>query len=167
MSGHGCSELSTDCDTGEVAGLLPGGCTPEETPSPVSLRIDRGDELELWPFPSAVPCARSHAVAVLSEWGLNGLVDDAALVVSELITNAVAAAASMADTAPVLLRLFVIRGWLVIESWDACPILPEPRIPDVEEDSGRGLLIVAALSDACGTDVSADQRKVVWARIKI
>lgn len=152
---------------GVVTGSESEGGGPEQAPVPAPRHIDRGDELELWPFPSAVPCARSHAAAVLTEWGLAALVDDATLIVSELITNAVAAASSMVDTAPVLLRLFVVRGWLVVEAWDSHPSFPEPRLPDADEDSGRGLLIVSALSEACGTDLSADQRKVVWARVKI
>jgi len=152
-------------DTGSVT-RADEGHAPEATPLPAS-HSDRGDELELWPFPSAVPCARPHAAAVLAEWGLTRWIDDAALVVSELVTNAVAAAEAMVDTEPILLRLFVIRGRLVVEAWDANPAFPEPRTPDEDEDSGRGLIIVQALSEACGVDVSADGRKVVWARLRL
>lgn len=168
MSRQPCSGLSTGGGTGAVQGSSSReGGVPELAPVPVPPHRDLADELELWPFPSAVPCARSHATAVLTEWGLNGLVDDGALIVSELITNAVAAASAMADTFPVLLRLFLINGHLLIEAWDANPTLPEPRVPDADDESGRGLFIVSVLSEACGTDMSADGRKVVWARIRL
>ncbi len=134
---------------------------------PAPRQIDRGDELELWPFPSAVPCARSHAAAVLAEWGLTRWIDDAALVVSELVTNAVAAAAAMIDTEPILLRLFVIRGRLLIEAWDCSPTFPEPQTPTADEETGRGLMIVQALSEAYGFELSADGRKVTWARLRL
>lgn len=45
--------------------------------------------LELAPLPTAIPCFRLHAVAVLREWGLpHDLVADAQMLVSELMTNA-------------------------------------------------------------------------------
>jgi hypothetical protein len=51
--------------------------------------------LELAPLPGAVPCARLHAVSLLAEWRLRDLADDATLVVSELMTNAVTASAAL------------------------------------------------------------------------
>jgi hypothetical protein len=48
----------------------------------------RTSTLELAPLPGAASCARLHAVSVLHEWGMRALVDDAAMIVSELITNA-------------------------------------------------------------------------------
>jgi hypothetical protein len=50
--------------------------------------LRRMSVLELAPLPGATSCARLHAVHVLHEWGLRALADDAALIVSELITNA-------------------------------------------------------------------------------
>jgi hypothetical protein len=56
-------------------------------------------------LPAAVPCAGLHAVSVLAERGLRDLADDAALVVSELVTNAVTASAALPARPPVLLHL--------------------------------------------------------------
>ena len=39
--------------------------------------------LEFAPLPTAVPCARLHAIHVLREWGLRDLADDAQMIVSE------------------------------------------------------------------------------------
>src|ERR1700751_6216404 len=51
--------------------------------------------LPLGALPGATPCARLHARAVLTEWGLADLAEAAELIVSELVTNAV-----RASTAP-------------------------------------------------------------------
>jgi hypothetical protein len=53
-----------------------------------STALRRTRVLELAPLPGATSCARLHAVSVLHEWGLRTLADDAAMIVSELITNA-------------------------------------------------------------------------------
>ncbi len=50
-------------------------------------------ELVFGALPGAVPCARLHARLVLFEWGQGGLADSVELVVSELMTNALRAAA--------------------------------------------------------------------------
>src|SRR6516162_10509968 len=51
--------------------------------------------LELGAYPGAVPCARLHTRAVLWEWGL-GPGENAELVVSEIVTNAVQASRVLA-----------------------------------------------------------------------
>jgi hypothetical protein len=61
--------------------------------------------LELGALPSAVPCARLHTRAVLWEWGLRPG-EQAELVVSEIITNAVQASRSLGHIATVRLWLF-------------------------------------------------------------
>ena len=53
----------------------------------------RQSHLVLAALPSAVPRARLHARLVLAEWDLKPLADTAELIVSELVTNAVRAAA--------------------------------------------------------------------------
>ena len=65
------------------------------------------DLIEFGALPGAVPCARLHARLVLAEWGLTGLSEQAELVVSELMTNAVAASRSLDWVTPV--RLWMPR----------------------------------------------------------
>jgi hypothetical protein len=60
----------------------------------------RTSHLAFAPLPGAIPCARLHTVHVLHEWGLRALAEDAALIVSELVTNAVDAAAVLPDRPP-------------------------------------------------------------------
>ena len=107
--------------------------------------------LELSALPTAVPCARLHARHVLWEWGLNGLAQDSELLVSELVTNAAKATAGC-DEAAVRLRLSGDSVRVLIEVWDADPRAPAPKDlgehgrPDPQEEGGRGLFLVAALS---------------------
>ena len=128
--------------------------------------------LELGALPTAVPCARLHARHVLWEWGLNGLAPDSELLVSELVTNAVKATAGR-DEAAVRLRLSGDSARVLIEVWDADPRAPAPKdlgehgTPDPQEEGGRGLFLVAALSarwDWYPTREPAG--KVVWCEIE-
>ena len=128
--------------------------------------------LELGALPTAVPCARLHARHVLREWGLNGLAPDSELLVSELVTNAVTATAEHGQAA-IRLRLSGGRTRVLIEVWDADPRPPAPQdigqngTPDPQEEGGRGLFLVAALSarwDWYPTWEPAG--KVVWCEVR-
>jgi len=123
--------------------------------------------LEFAPLPTAVSCARLHAVHVLHEWGLRGLADDTALVVSELITNAVDASIVLPGRPPIALRLLASEKSLVIEAWDQSPLDVEPHEATSDAECGRGLTVVAALSDSWGSKRTNDRRKVVWAELRI
>jgi anti-sigma regulatory factor (Ser/Thr protein kinase) len=122
--------------------------------------------LELAPLPSAVPCARLHAASVLTEWGLRDLADDAALVVSELMTNAVTASAALPARPPVLLHLTAGERCLRVEVHDCSPLEPLLRAPDAGAEHGRGLAVVAALSARCGSRRTGRSRKIVWAELE-
>jgi anti-sigma regulatory factor (Ser/Thr protein kinase) len=123
--------------------------------------------LQFAPLPTAVSCARLHAVHVLHEWGLRGLADDAALVVSELITNAIDVSVVLSERPPVDLRLLATERSLLIEVWDRSPLGLEPREAHPGAESGRGLTVVAALSQRWGWKRAADNRKVVWAELAL
>jgi len=123
----------------------------------------RASFLELAPLPGAIPCARLHAVHVLHEWGLRDLTDDAALIVSELMTNAADASVVLPERPPIALRLLASETSLVIEAWDQSPLDIEPREADADAECGRGLMVVAALSDRWGCERTGYRRKAVWA----
>jgi anti-sigma regulatory factor (Ser/Thr protein kinase) len=121
--------------------------------------------LELAPLPSAIPCARLHAVHVLQEWRLRALAEDAALIVSELMTNAADASVALPERPPIALRLRASERSVVIEAWDQSPLDVEPREADADAECGRGLTVVVALSTRWGCERTGDQRKVVWAEL--
>jgi len=123
--------------------------------------------LEFAPLPTAVPCARLHAVHVLHEWGLRDLAGDAQMVVSELITNAIEASTLLPERPPVSLRLLLTGKSLVIEVWDHSPLDLEPREADADAECGRGLTVVAALSERWGWERTGSHRKVVWAELAL
>jgi anti-sigma regulatory factor (Ser/Thr protein kinase) len=123
--------------------------------------------LEFAPLPTAVPCARLHAVHVLHEWGLRNLAGDAEMVLSEMITNAIDASTLLPERPPVSLRLLLTGKSLVIEVWDHSPLDLEPREADADDERGRGLTVVAALSDRWGWERTGHNRKVVWAELAL
>jgi anti-sigma regulatory factor (Ser/Thr protein kinase) len=123
--------------------------------------------LELAPLPTAVPCARLHAVHVLHEWGLRHLSEDAALIVSELITNAIDASVVLPERPPVTLRLLASEASLLIEAWDHSPLDLEPRQADAADECGRGLTVVDALSTHWGSERTGHRHKVVWAELAL
>ncbi|MDO0929304.1 ATP-binding protein [Streptomyces sp. TG1A-8] len=104
------------------------------------------------PVAGAVPVVRRRADAVLAEWRVcPHLVEDALLVVSELLTNAIAHALP-----PVVLRLSWVRhggpGTLRVEVTDGGPARPAGGVrtgTDLDEH-GRGEGIVRALANRYG-----------------
>ncbi|AZS73939.1 ATP-binding protein [Streptomyces lydicus] len=107
-------------------------------------------------IPEAVSVVRRRVRTVLADWNLApDLAEDALLVISELITNAVVHALP-----PAVLRLSrVVDGShaLRVEVTDAGAAAADGR-PVVEPDAdehGRGLDIVTALAAECGTRVHA------------
>ena len=139
---------------------------PVDRPGPRPI-FHRTSLLEFAPLPGAIPCARLHAVAVLHEWGLRDLADDAALIVSELMTTAADASAILPDRPPITLRLLAGEKSLIIEAWDHSPRGLEPGEPDPDAECGRGLTVVAALADRWGWERTGHHRKVVWAELAV
>jgi anti-sigma regulatory factor (Ser/Thr protein kinase) len=88
--------------------------------------------LEFAALPSAVPCARLHTRQVVGEWGLEPLADDAEILASELLGNAIKASWSLSGAGLVALRLLASRQRLLIEIWDQNPDDPRPRLADHE-----------------------------------
>ncbi len=128
--------------------------------------------LELGALPTAVPCARLHTRHLVWEWGLNDLADSTELLVSEFVTNAVKTMAGREDQAAVRLRLSSDNARVLIEVWDADPQPPAPRdlgedgTPDPQEEGGRGLFLVAALSTRWDWYLTQEpDGKVVWCEV--
>ncbi len=119
--------------------------------------------LEVPAEPGAVPYARRCTRRMLAAWGLGPVADDAELVVSELMTNAVRATLAIASAAHVVLYLAADTCRLTLLAWDACTQPPVHRPHDDDSAGGRGLEIVQACSDRWGTWAPVLGGKVVWA----
>lgn len=139
-----------------------------------------------WPLSSATPplaalptvpaLARVFVRATLHAWHEDSLVQDAELIVSELTGNAVAASADtngqpvyVDGRAPVIRVCLLTDGVrLLVEVWDQAPGIPVLREAPGDEESGRGLVLVNAISDNWGWDPAEGQPgKVVWAEISL
>lgn len=122
--------------------------------------------LEAAPVPAAVPYLRRRARQALADWKLSEIADDAETVLAELATNAVQATQeAKRATAAVAVYLALDLDRLYVLVWDCCPDRPvHGGVADDDAEAGRGLTIVAALSDRWGT-VAIEGGKVVWAQI--
>ena len=122
--------------------------------------------LDLGALPSAPGCARAWTRQILWEWQLAGATDTAELIVSELTTNAMLASRRLSRP---FIRLMLTHdeGELAIYVHDYCPSVPEPRSAGDEDENGRGLLLVEAMSSRSGwyTPEDGTPGKVVWAAL--
>ena len=66
---------------------------------------------------------------------------------------------------PIALRLLATGKSLLIEVWDYSPLELEPREARADDEGGRGLPVVAAISDRWGWERAGGRRKVVWAEL--
>ena len=124
--------------------------------------------LELGILAGGVPCARLHAKQVLWEWGLTELTDSVELLVSELVTNAIRVSQSIEHASSVRLWLRSDKSRVLILVWDGNP-RPPVRIEAAEDaESGRGLVLVEAMSDRWNW-YRPDGRdgKIVWAEVSL
>ena len=134
-------------------------------PRPLGNRPSRA-ALDLGALPTAPACARAWTRRILWEWQLTCLSDSAELVVSELITNAMRASRPL-DRPSIRLTLTREQGELGIYVRDYCPGTPQPANAGDEDENGRGLLLVEAMSSRSGWYPSKDgiAGKVVWAAL--
>ena len=124
------------------------------------------DYLEMDARDTAPGIARRWLERILGEWALEDYADDAMLITSELISNSVAETGKVewARRPPVGLRLRGGPSALVLQVWDAVLGVPVPRAAAPDDESGRGLAIVAGLSTSCGFYYCEKRGgKVTWA----
>ncbi|MCX4706273.1 SpoIIE family protein phosphatase [Streptomyces sp. NBC_01373] len=117
------------------------------------------DHVATWDLPSdptVVSEARVHASDQLIAWGLEELAFTTELVVSELVTNAIRYGKS-----PIQLRM-ILQSALTCEVSDASSTSPHLRRARVFDEGGRGLLLVAQLTEHWGTRHNREG-KVIWA----
>jgi hypothetical protein len=142
-----------------------------------------------WPLVSGLPeigalvsapgYVRAHLRATLARWNLQALSEAAETVASELVTNAVTALADpgTADAehplglprlvggspAVIAFRMRADETRLLIEVWDPDNRLPVLTEAAEDDESGRGLAIVAMLSETWGCAPNPAGGKITWA----
>ncbi|WP_425269792.1 SpoIIE family protein phosphatase [Kitasatospora cineracea] len=123
------------------------------------------------PVDRSAAAARGFVRDALLGWGLPEVVDDAVVLVSELVTNAVVHAGTAAEV--VCLRE---EDTVRIEVSDRHPerglpsfanvTMNSERYADPDGEGGRGLLMCSALSSSWGVEYTAG-RKTVWFRLAL
>lgn len=106
--------------------------------------------------------ARRLVEHALAAWALDALVDDASLVVTELVANAAVHARGDA------IRVTVSRlekGGAEVAVADKSHTRPTRRTPGPEEISGRGLLLIDAIAETWGTDTTSWGKRT-WAEVR-
>ncbi|WP_164495766.1 ATP-binding protein [Streptomyces sp. ADI95-16] len=107
----------------------------------------------------AVPKTRRLVLAVVHGWNLRltgETLDELALLCSEIITNAV-----RHTTGPSTLTVLWTGTRLRVEVTDTAPELPSPRGCTHHAESGRGLMLIAAIATDWGT-TPTPTGKAVW-----
>ncbi|MFM9451409.1 SpoIIE family protein phosphatase [Streptomyces europaeiscabiei] len=140
-----------------------GAVLPERPTDDVALLVARPraldpDRVATWDVasdPSSVAEARKNALSRLESWGLNDAAFVTELVVSELVTNAIRHAEP-----PVQLRLIHDRS-LICEVSDGSSTTPHMRRARTYDEGGRGLLLVAQLTERWGTRPTPTG-KTIW-----
>jgi anti-sigma regulatory factor (Ser/Thr protein kinase) len=109
--------------------------------------------------PRSVGAARAAVQQSCQRWGYGRLCDDAKLIVSELVCNAVRHARTDID-----LTLIARREGLRMEVSDGSTRPVRPRTATPADENGRGLTLVHALASHHGVRSSATG-KTVWAEL--
>jgi anti-anti-sigma regulatory factor len=127
-----------------------------DTPAPARIRS------ALPPTAAALPAARGITRDACHAWNVQHLADDAELIVSEIVANAVQHAGG-----PVDLLLTRRTRYLHMSVRDRSTVPPVRSTPDPESlMGGRGLLLLDAFAAGWGT-AATDDGKAVWATLRI
>ena len=144
----------------EVTGAPPRSLAGPEL---LSVFLANQETVECWQLPNASTSgavARTQLRRLLRNWGLADLVDDASLLVTELVTNAVLHASSVVQVT-VRRRGDTVR----VEVSDAgAGVLRRPA-PNLAATHGRGLLLVESVAAEWGATFDGDV-KTVWFELR-
>ena len=153
------SSLEAVCD------ILVEALLPERAEDDAALLVARtrglaAERIVCWDLPAepaVVAEARARAVRQLAAWGLEEITFTTELIVSELVTNAIRHAEP-----PIQLRM-ILDGALCCEVSDGSSTAPHLRRADRYDEDGRGLLLVAHLSERWGSRHTRTG-KTIWAQ---
>ncbi|MFJ8533654.1 SpoIIE family protein phosphatase [Streptomyces sp. NPDC093591] len=154
--------LDETCDHVLHALLPPGGAADD-----VALLLARtqglpSSQVATWHIPAdpaLVAPIRKQVMEQLDHWNLSEVSFTAELVVSELVTNAI-----RYGTPGIRLRLIHDAATLICEVSDTSHTAPHLRRAKIFDEGGRGLLLVAQLTQRWGSRHTTDG-KTIWAEI--
>jgi anti-sigma regulatory factor (Ser/Thr protein kinase) len=144
----------------EMAGLVNGGWRPVPDPArTVWAGLPRIATRTISADAGSVRAARDFTMATVRRWGVAERSHDIAIVVSELLTNAL----QHARPRRIQLGLLQMGSCVLCAVADPGRSAPVPRAPGSLAECGRGLQMVGALSDRWGYSTPNETGKVVWA----
>lgn len=108
--------------------------------------------------PRGVADLRRVITLQLAVWGLPDLAERAMLAVTELAANVIK---HVGDGTPATVELEARDGYLRLEMHDTSPALPVLQHATAEEESGRGLALIAALAEDWGW-ARTPTGKTIW-----
>ncbi|MER6282967.1 ATP-binding SpoIIE family protein phosphatase [Streptomyces sviceus] len=152
------TSLEATCDL-ILRALLPASPYDDVALLLARTRALHADQVAAWSLPSdpaVVADARAQVTRQLTAWGLEEVAFVTELVVSELVTNAIRYGA-----VPIGLRLIRDRT-LICEVSDASNTAPHLRRARTYDEGGRGLHMVAQLTQGWGTR-QGPMGKTIWA----
>jgi len=144
--------------------------------------LTRRTYTDLPAHPLSVSIARTYVARILTNWERADLSDDAQLVASELLTNAIKAtlAAHQPNAEEPLVHgkhagyechpwvgLHQLGDDLVVEVWDCNRHPPKLRAPESSETGGRGLQVIDTLATSWGYRWPKTGGKIVWATLGV
>ena len=151
----------------KMAGLASGRWRPSYDPALAGSCPPRIATRVLGADPGSARAARDFTVATLHRWGMAERSPDIAIVVSELLTNALRHAlprpGDRRARRPIRLGLLQHGRWVLCAVADPGKAAPAPQTPASLDEAGRGLHIICALSDQWGCTAPTQTGKVVWA----
>ncbi|MFI5942233.1 ATP-binding protein [Streptomyces uncialis] len=161
LSRRGVACRSSACPAPQGSGSTLGGPVSTTVIRPAAIGDPCYGQL-LACTPESASAARRLVSSALEAWGIEELCDDAAQIVSELVTNAI----THTECATFFLTVEHRReGCIRISAEDAAlGLLPSRRTPGDDSLGGRGLRIVQDLCARWGYDLHPSS-KTVWAEL--
>jgi hypothetical protein len=141
-----------------LAAFEPGLATPD------------GAVCALRPTSTSPRTAREFTTNTLTAWGLDDLVDDAVVIISELVTNAVRhGLPGYAAVADMPIKLTLVRQGRFVVCIVSDPSDQNPKIRPADDacENGRGLHVIEALSRVWGWTPLPGAGKAVWAALSV
>ncbi|MBD0839649.1 MULTISPECIES: SpoIIE family protein phosphatase [unclassified Streptomyces] len=156
--------LEETCDRILYALLPPGGVADDVALLLARTRGLPASQVATWDIPAdpaLVGPIRKQVVEQLDVWQLSEASFTAELVVSELVTNAI-----RYGSRPIRLRLIHDAATLICEVSDSSHTAPHLRRAKTWDEGGRGLLLVAQLTQRWGSRHTAEG-KTIWAELAL
>ena len=159
----------TERDLHAVAAHLVGGVSRQNLSDDITVLLARTrsvdpDDVAVWTVPddaAAVADVRRGATERLAAWEIpDQLAFSTELIVSELVTNAIRYAGG-----PIAVRLIRTGATLICEVSDSSNTQPRFRRAGTTDEGGRGLFLVAQLSQRWGSRFEGPAGKTIWAEL--